>query len=189
MVSGAALTVAPTSPLMRRRNRKYPYVVLATSAIASPLPGQRARQAMNPNNSADARSRRTQDRIPTRKKHPERRQPPDSERRGTRRKTRRPTRIRSMYPLPDSDRKSPEGEQPIGRPISAAKPAPGSVATARHPVEPNPPLPRGVGSSAATSRSAGRSTGAITNCAMRAPRLTEKAASPKLARTTSTSPR
>jgi hypothetical protein len=58
-VSGAALTVAPTSPLMRRRNRKYPYVVLATSAIASPLPDPRARQAMNPNDSADARSRHT----------------------------------------------------------------------------------------------------------------------------------
>ena len=57
------------------------------------------------------------------------------------------------------------------------------------PVEPKPPLPRAVSSSACTSVNWARSTGAGTSWAMRSPRRTGNGSVPRLMRMTFTSPR
>src|SRR5690606_35490076 len=57
------------------------------------------------------------------------------------------------------------------------------------PVEPKPPSPRAVSSSAETSCQAACSTGAITIWAMRSPRATRKLSAPRLRRMMPTSPR
>src|SRR5260221_8125398 len=57
------------------------------------------------------------------------------------------------------------------------------------PVEPNPPLPRGVSSRDATSDMCPRTTGAITNWAMRMPRAMVTGSLPRFTSSTWISPR